>query len=160
MRRYNSYRFRLVSISCDPSFLFSIDSHQMTVIEVDGKNVQPLLVDSLEIYAGAHDAKPAICSIIVINAQTGQRYSVVVRRPCLFTLGVPHASVGRCDPASWQLLYVFYLLSVAQIKRKQGFVHYFRLTLRLVLLISATPTTLPFSVMKGPSIKIRRRTPQ
>ena len=80
MRRYNSYRFRLVSISCDPSFLFSIDNHQMTVIEVDGKNVQPLLVDSLEIYAGAHDAKPVICSIIVINAQAGQRYSVVVRR--------------------------------------------------------------------------------
>ena len=47
-----SYRFRLVSISCDPSFIFSIDGHQMTVIEVDGNNVQPLLIDSLEIFAG------------------------------------------------------------------------------------------------------------
>jgi iron transport multicopper oxidase len=63
MRCYDSYRFRLVSISCDPSFLFSIDSHQMTVIEVDGKNVQPLLIDYLEIFAGAHDANPVICSI-------------------------------------------------------------------------------------------------
>jgi len=53
------YRFRLVSISCDPSFVFSIDSHTMTVIEVEGTNVQPLVVDSLEIFAG-------------------QRYSVVV----------------------------------------------------------------------------------
>ncbi|KAI0276838.1 phenol oxidase [Russula aff. rugulosa BPL654] len=53
------YRFRLVSISCDPSFMFSIDNHTMTVIEVDGTNSQPLLIDSLQIYAG-------------------QRYSVVV----------------------------------------------------------------------------------
>ncbi|KAH9953170.1 laccase [Russula dissimulans] len=53
------YRFRVVSISCDPSFTFSIDSHQMTVIEVDGNNVQPLVIDSLVIFAG-------------------QRYSVVV----------------------------------------------------------------------------------
>ncbi|KAH9991923.1 laccase 2 precursor [Russula vinacea] len=53
------YRFRLVSISCDPSFIFSIDGHQMTVIEVEGTNVQPLLIDEVEIFAG-------------------QRYSVVV----------------------------------------------------------------------------------
>ncbi|KAH9008534.1 laccase 3, partial [Lactarius hengduanensis] len=46
------YRFRLVSVSCDPSFIFSIDGHQMTVIEVEGNNVQPLLIDSLEIFTG------------------------------------------------------------------------------------------------------------
>jgi iron transport multicopper oxidase len=48
----NSYRLRIVSISCDPAFAFSIDSHQLTIIEVDGNNVQPLVVDSLEIFAG------------------------------------------------------------------------------------------------------------
>jgi iron transport multicopper oxidase len=48
----NSYRLRIVSISCDPGFVFSIDSHQLTIIEVDGNNVQPLVVDSLEILAG------------------------------------------------------------------------------------------------------------
>jgi FtsP/CotA-like multicopper oxidase with cupredoxin domain len=48
----NSYRLRIVSISCDPSFVFSIDGHQLTIIEVDGNNVQPLVVDSLEIFAG------------------------------------------------------------------------------------------------------------
>jgi iron transport multicopper oxidase len=51
--RYVSYRLRLVSISCDPSFIFSIDNHTLTVIEVEGTNVQPLEVDSLEIFAGA-----------------------------------------------------------------------------------------------------------
>ena len=47
-----SYRFRLVSISCDPNFTFSIDEHMMTVIEVDGTNVKPLRVDSIQIFAG------------------------------------------------------------------------------------------------------------
>ncbi|KAN0132864.1 laccase [Lactarius tabidus] len=46
------YRFRLVSISCDPAFVFSIDGHQFYVIEVEGQNVQPLLVDSLQIFVG------------------------------------------------------------------------------------------------------------
>jgi iron transport multicopper oxidase len=49
-----SYRFRLVSISCDPSFTFSIDGHQMTIIEVEGTNVQPLQVDSINIFVGMH----------------------------------------------------------------------------------------------------------
>ncbi len=48
----NSYRLRLVSISCDPNFTFSIDGHNMTVIEVDGGNVQPMVVDLLQIFAG------------------------------------------------------------------------------------------------------------
>ncbi|KAK7682832.1 laccase, multicopper oxidase, benzenediol:oxygen oxidorectuctase [Cerrena zonata] len=46
------YRFRLVSISCDPNFIFSIDGHSMTVIEVDGVNTKPLTVDSIQIFAG------------------------------------------------------------------------------------------------------------
>ncbi|EIN07541.1 laccase [Punctularia strigosozonata HHB-11173 SS5] len=45
------YRFRLVSMSCDPSFNFSIDGHSMTIIEVEGNNVQPLEVGSLNILA-------------------------------------------------------------------------------------------------------------
>ncbi|KAN0135809.1 laccase B [Lactarius tabidus] len=46
------YRFRLVSISCDPNFTFSIDNHSMLVIEADGQNTEPLLVDSIQIFAG------------------------------------------------------------------------------------------------------------
>ena len=53
------YRFRLVSMSCDSYFTFSIDGHIMTVIEADGINTKPVVVDSIRIYAG-------------------QRYSVVV----------------------------------------------------------------------------------
>ncbi|KAF8999336.1 yellow laccase [Cyathus striatus] len=46
------YRFRLVSISCDPNFTFSIDGHTLQVIEVDGVSVQPVTVDSIQIFAG------------------------------------------------------------------------------------------------------------
>ncbi|KAJ6590849.1 laccase 2 [Mycena sp. CBHHK59/15] len=46
------YRFRLVSISCDPNWIFSIDGHNMTIIEVDGVNHKPLVVDNIQIYAG------------------------------------------------------------------------------------------------------------
>ena len=53
------YRFRIVGASCDPWFNFTIDGHLMTVIEVDGIEIEPLVVDSLAVFAG-------------------QRYSVVV----------------------------------------------------------------------------------
>ncbi|KAF8880226.1 laccase [Gymnopilus junonius] len=46
------YRFRLVSLSCDPNFVFSIDGHNLTIIEVDSVNVEPLVVDSIQIFAG------------------------------------------------------------------------------------------------------------
>ncbi|KAJ7728916.1 yellow laccase [Mycena metata] len=45
------YRFRLISMSCDPNWIFSIDGHEMTIIEVDGVNHQPLTVDSIQIFA-------------------------------------------------------------------------------------------------------------
>ncbi|KAF9259968.1 laccase [Marasmius fiardii PR-910] len=46
------YRFRLVSLSCDPNYIFSIDGHDMTVIEADGQNVAPVVVNSIQIFAG------------------------------------------------------------------------------------------------------------
>ncbi|KAG1732007.1 laccase [Suillus paluster] len=46
------YRLRLVGMSCDPNFIFSIDNHNLTVIEADGELTEPLLVDSLQILAG------------------------------------------------------------------------------------------------------------
>ncbi|KAJ7242473.1 laccase 1 [Mycena rebaudengoi] len=46
------YRIRLVSVSCDPNFTVTIDGHNMTIIEVDSENVQPLTVDSIQIFAG------------------------------------------------------------------------------------------------------------
>ena len=53
------YRFRLIGASCDPWFNFTMDGHKMTIIEADGIEVLPVVVDSLPIFAG-------------------QRYSVVV----------------------------------------------------------------------------------
>ncbi|KAG1753254.1 laccase [Suillus lakei] len=46
------YRLRLIAMSCDPNFMFSIDNHNLTVIEADGELTEPLLVDSLQILAG------------------------------------------------------------------------------------------------------------
>ncbi|KAJ7432445.1 laccase [Mycena galericulata] len=45
------YRIRLVSMSY-PNFIFTIDGHNMTIIEADGVNTQPLTVDSIQIFAG------------------------------------------------------------------------------------------------------------
>ncbi|KAH6869607.1 laccase 2 precursor [Coprinopsis sp. MPI-PUGE-AT-0042] len=50
--RNKRYRLRLASISCDPFFDFSIDGHRLTIIEADGVNTQPHIVDSLRIFAG------------------------------------------------------------------------------------------------------------
>lgn len=46
------YRFRLVSLACDPNYVFSIDGHTMNVIEVDSVNHEPYEVDSIRIFAG------------------------------------------------------------------------------------------------------------
>jgi iron transport multicopper oxidase len=45
------YRFRLVSISCDPNFVFSIDGHTFSIIEADGVNHEPVVADSIQIFA-------------------------------------------------------------------------------------------------------------
>ncbi|KAF9493097.1 hypothetical protein BDN71DRAFT_1607093 [Pleurotus eryngii] len=52
VKRGSRYRFRLVSISCDPNHVFAIDGHDMTIIEVDSVNTQPLVVDSIQIFPG------------------------------------------------------------------------------------------------------------
>ena len=56
----HSYRFRLVSLSCDPNYVFSIDDHDLTVIEADGIETNPVAINAIQIFAA-------------------QRYSFVVR---------------------------------------------------------------------------------
>ncbi|KAJ7616061.1 laccase [Roridomyces roridus] len=46
------YRMRMINTACDPNFTFTIDGHTMTIIEVDSVNVEPLTVDSIQIFAG------------------------------------------------------------------------------------------------------------
>ncbi|KAG2359508.1 phenoloxidase [Suillus spraguei] len=45
------YRFRLVQMSCDSNVLFSIDGHNLNIIEADGVLTEPLVVDQLQILA-------------------------------------------------------------------------------------------------------------
>ena len=96
---YVSYRLRLVSISCDPSFIFSIDSHTLTVIEADSTSVQPLVVDSLEIFAGACVDYFDIL-VVLIDGKTGQRYSVVVCTFCSPLLGRSTSTGCSSSPTS------------------------------------------------------------
>ncbi|TFY61114.1 hypothetical protein EVJ58_g4703 [Rhodofomes roseus] len=47
-----AYRIRLISISCDPYFNFTIDGHNFTIIEADGENTEPLPgIDEIQIFA-------------------------------------------------------------------------------------------------------------
>ncbi|KAF9493875.1 laccase [Pleurotus eryngii] len=45
------YRIRLINIACEPNYNFTIDGHQMTIIETDGENTVPLDVDAIDIFA-------------------------------------------------------------------------------------------------------------
>ena len=38
-------------MSCDPFYVFSIDNHDMTIIEADAISSKPHTVDSLQIFA-------------------------------------------------------------------------------------------------------------
>jgi len=52
VQSHKRYRIRLLSISCDPFYIFEIDSHRLTVIEVEGQNTYPYTVDNIMIHAG------------------------------------------------------------------------------------------------------------
>jgi iron transport multicopper oxidase len=68
--KHKRYRFRLIGMSCDPDFTFSIDNHLMTVIEADGEYTRPHKVDSLRIFAGQR------YSVVVIANQKVDNYWV------------------------------------------------------------------------------------
>jgi iron transport multicopper oxidase len=98
------YRFRLVSISCDPNFVFSIDGHSFTVIESDGVNTQPVVADSIQIFAGQR------YSFILYANQTVDNYWVRANPnngPTGFLDGINSAilrykGAADSDPASTQ----------------------------------------------------------
>jgi iron transport multicopper oxidase len=52
VQRGKHYRFWLISMSCDPDYVFSIDGHDLTVIEADGTATEPETVNSIHILAG------------------------------------------------------------------------------------------------------------
>ena len=55
---------RLINMACDPNYIFSIDNHDMTIIEVDGVNSQPLTVDQIQIFA-AQRYSFVVCSAVI-----------------------------------------------------------------------------------------------
>ena len=40
-----------MSLSCDPAYTFSIDGHELTVIEADGVETHPVTVNAVQIFA-------------------------------------------------------------------------------------------------------------
>lgn len=69
------YRIRLISMACEPNYVFSIDSHNLTVIEADGQNTLPVTVNQIQIYAGLF----RIYNLLNLpHTSIGQRYSFVL----------------------------------------------------------------------------------
>ncbi|KIK45200.1 multicopper oxidase [Suillus luteus UH-Slu-Lm8-n1] len=62
------YRLRLIQMSCDSNVLFSIDGHELYVIEADGQLTAPLLVDQLQIFAGQR------YSVVLVANKTVDNY--------------------------------------------------------------------------------------
>ena len=62
------YRFRIIGAACEPSFNFTIDGHPMTVIETDGVETEPLVVDSIPVFPGQR------FSVVVTANQTIGNY--------------------------------------------------------------------------------------
>lgn len=63
------------------SFLFSIDGHNMTIIEADGIETEPITVDSLNIFAGMHNFRKWTSERLrtaYLPFHTAQRYSIIV----------------------------------------------------------------------------------
>ncbi|KXN82641.1 Laccase-1 [Leucoagaricus sp. SymC.cos] len=46
------YRFRVFDMSCEANYMFSIDGHNLTVIEADGDAVSPRTVNTVQLFAG------------------------------------------------------------------------------------------------------------
>ncbi|KAJ7065699.1 laccase [Mycena amicta] len=91
---YKRYRFRLVAISCDPNWIFSIDHHSMTIIEVDGVNHKPLTVDSLQIFAGQRYS-------FVLNASQPPSNYWIRAQP---TLALPGVNLGFANATNSAIL--------------------------------------------------------
>jgi iron transport multicopper oxidase len=46
------YRLRIINMACQPAYTFSIDRHDLTIIEADGQLHKPYTVDSVTLYSG------------------------------------------------------------------------------------------------------------
>ena len=46
------YRIRVIGMTVEANIMFSIDNHLFTVIEADGVNTEPAVVDSVQVFPG------------------------------------------------------------------------------------------------------------
>ncbi|KAJ8080638.1 laccase, multicopper oxidase, benzenediol:oxygen oxidorectuctase [Marasmius tenuissimus] len=85
------YRFRLIQISCRPFMTFSIDNHNITVMELDGVEHDPVTAQNIDIYVAQR------ASVIVNANQPVDNYWI--RAPP--TGGAPASAGGNpnFDPA-------------------------------------------------------------
>ncbi|KAG1743108.1 laccase [Suillus lakei] len=101
------YRFRVLGLSCDPSYNFTIDGHTMTIIEADGVETVPETVDSLPVLAGqrysviVHANQPVTnywvraLSNLLVNQTSAQTFSGGLNQAILRYKGAPEE-----DPTS------------------------------------------------------------
>nr|AAW28937.1 laccase B [Trametes sp. 420] len=92
------YRFRLVSMSCDPNYTFQIDGHSMTVIEADGQNTEPLPVDQIQIFAGQRYSFVLEANQTVGNYWIRASPNLVADGGSGFANGI-NSAILRCDGA-------------------------------------------------------------
>jgi len=91
------YRFRVIGLACQPSFNFSIDGHQMTVIETDGVETEPLVVDSLSVFPGQRYSVVVTANqtignywIRALSSQTGETFDGGQNSAILRYVGAPN----------------------------------------------------------------------
>ena len=54
-------------MSCDPNYTFSVDGHNMTVIEADGIETQPVTVNAIQIFAAQrYSFVVSLCPVAVL----------------------------------------------------------------------------------------------
>lgn len=69
------YRFRVFVMACESNFIFSIDGHDLTVIEADATETEPHTVNTLQMLTGMYRHCYHNGSLMRVP---GQRYSVVL----------------------------------------------------------------------------------
>ncbi|KAF8600822.1 laccase-4 [Ceratobasidium sp. AG-I] len=83
------YRLRVINTSAIGSYTFSVEGHRLTIIEADGIAHQPLVVDSLDIYAGQRYS-------VILNAnQTAANYWI--RSPMTVANAVNNANLDATN---------------------------------------------------------------
>ncbi len=80
------YRLRVVSVSCESFFDFSIDGHDLQVIEVEGTAVLPVNVNSVRIFSGVYNDNG-----LLESPDDSLKSSTLLCRP-------------ECEPTRWKLL--------------------------------------------------------